>query len=313
MKIKIDFADFWTHFNKKHNYFTELLSKHFDIEFSDQPDFLIYSCYGQNHLNYYCYKIFYNGENLRVNWNSCDYAFSFDYLDDERHFRLPNWIWYQNPALLLQEKPPLNKLLETKIGFCNMVVSNPLAKKRIEFFHKLSQYKRVDSGGRYLNNIGGPVVDKLKFIRNYKFTIAFENSSFPGYTTEKIFEPMLSGSIPIYWGNTEVGRDFNTSSFLNWHQFGSDEKLIDYIIKLDSDDTLYGQLWEEPWFKNNKLPDCVNEERIILMFDKIFSQATKTKPVAQQQIRKFYYNLDLLYKRIDGYFDRHLNYRNKFR
>ena len=35
----------------------------------------------------------------------------------------------------------------------------------IDFFHKLNEYKKVDSGGKYLNNIGKPVVDKMDFIK----------------------------------------------------------------------------------------------------------------------------------------------------
>ena len=73
----------------------------------------------------------------------------------------------------------------------------------------------------YLNNVGGPVKNKIDFIMDHKFTIAFENSSYPGYTTEKIFEPMLVNSIPLYWGNPLVDRDFNTKSFLNFHDYGN--------------------------------------------------------------------------------------------
>ena len=57
-------------------------------------------------------------------------------------------------------------------------------------------------------------------------TIAFENSSFPGYTTEKIFEPMLEGSIPIYWGNPRVDEDVYAAGHdryrpLRWFWCGS--------------------------------------------------------------------------------------------
>ena len=71
----------------------------------------------------------------------------------------------------------------------------------MDFFVKLSKYKQVDSGGRTLNNIGGPVEDKMEFIKDYRFVISFENAEYPGYTTEKIIQPMFVDSIPIYWGN----------------------------------------------------------------------------------------------------------------
>ena len=68
--------------------------------------------------------------------------------------------------------------------------------------------------GRVLNTLGHRVADKQAFLRDYKFTIAFENESHPGYTTEKIVEPMLADSIPIYWGDPLVGTDFEVESWL---------------------------------------------------------------------------------------------------
>ena len=53
----------------------------------------------------------------------------------------------------------------------------------------------------------------------YKFTVAFENNSALGYNTEKLTDPMLAGSIPIYFGNPQIGRHFNTRSFINAHEY----------------------------------------------------------------------------------------------
>ena len=64
-------------------------------------------------------------------------------------------------------------------------------------FEALSWYQQVSSGGRYKNNIGGPVDDKLKFQRKHKFVIAFENTATPGYTTEKIIGAFAAGAVPI--------------------------------------------------------------------------------------------------------------------
>jgi hypothetical protein len=104
---------------------------------------------------------------------------------------------------------------KSKQKFCCMVVSNAHAKERIRFFEQLSKYKKVDSGGRFLNNIGRSIDEKMEFIKDYRFVISFENSSSPGYTTEKLIEPMLVNSVPIYWGDPEVGRYFNTKIFVN--------------------------------------------------------------------------------------------------
>jgi hypothetical protein len=310
--IKINFADFWPHFNKEDNFFTQWLSRSFRVELSGNPDFLIYSCYGSQHLDYSCYRIFYNGENMRVNWNACDFAFGFDYLDDERYYRLPNWFWYADPRLLLQERPQTNPDVLQNRKFCNIVVSNGLSKKRIDFFQSLSRYRKVDSGGKYLNNIGGPVDDKLAFIKNYKFTIAFENSSYPGYTTEKIFEPLLAGSIPVYWGNPLVGKDFNTGSFVNAHDYASNEALIERIIELDKNDDLYTAMLKQPAYPGNRLPSCMEDENIQRQWEKIINTAANKQPVAKS-IRKVYYSVNRFFSKIDFHANHIFRYRKNFR
>ena len=83
-----------------------------------------------------------------------------------------------------------------------------------------------------LNNVGGPVADKLAFISEYKFVIAFENSSYPGYTTEKILDPFLVCSIPVYWGNPLIENDFNKMAFLNYFDFDSESDLHQKMLEI---------------------------------------------------------------------------------
>lgn len=135
--------------------------------------------------------------------------------------------------------------------FCSFVYSNgewasPLRK---QFFDLLSAYKRVDSGGRYMNNVGGPVEDKLAFQSEYKFCIAFENSVGEGYTTEKLVEAMMSGSIPVYWGDPSVAEEFNPGSFINVSDFGSLEEVVQEVVRLDNDDEAYLEMLNRPWVR----------------------------------------------------------------
>ena len=48
-----------------------------------------------------------------------------------------------------------------------MLVSNPKAKDELNSFIKLSTYKKMDCAGRYLNNIGYLVENKMDFINRY--------------------------------------------------------------------------------------------------------------------------------------------------
>ena len=113
---------------------------------------------------------------------------------------------------------------------------------------------------------------KIEFLKDYKFNIAFENSTFPGYCTEKIINSMFAGCIPIYWGDPLVTNDFNENSFLNWHKFNDDEKFIEEIIKIDNDPDLYRDMINQPWFKDNKIPDFVKPESVLTFFEKIINQ-----------------------------------------
>jgi len=148
-----------------------------------------------------------------------------------------------------------------KTYFCSFVVSNGRGDdKRRLMFEALNRYKHVNSGGRYLNNIGGPVDDKIKFESTHKFSICFENCSYPGYTTEKLVEAFAAQTIPIYWGNPEVFKVFNKRAFINIMDFPSIESVVERVIEIDSDDNLYLDLLREPiWvsdmdnFENTRL------------------------------------------------------------
>jgi alpha(1,3/1,4) fucosyltransferase len=284
-RLKLNFADFWQPFNPTDNFFYNLLSERYEIELTDRPDYLICSLFGASHRQYDCVRILYVGENTRPDLTQFDYSFSFDHTDDPRNYRLPLYALHPQLAQLLLPKPPFEQVLAEKTGFCNMVVSNPWAEDRIRFFHKLSRHRRVDSGGSVLNNIGGPVPwrpdgnpGKLDFIRRYKFTLAFENSSHPGYTTEKIVEPMFVHSVPVYWGNPLVARDFNPASFVNVHDFADEDAAVEHIIALDSDPELHRRLHAEPYFHQNRLNPYADRENIHAHFRRIFDAGPHARP-----------------------------------
>lgn len=270
-KIKINFTDFWSGFNPRDNYFYNLLIQEFDVEISNNPDFLFFSIFGNNHQYYKCKKIFYTGENIAPPLDYADYSFSFDYLDDPRNYRLPHYLLYDGYYDLVDKKID-DSLVNRK--FCSFVVSNGGCDVRNKFFEKLSKYKKVDSGGRFANNIGYAVDNKRKFQSEYKFAITFENNAYRpqhiGYTTEKIMEAMVVNTMPIYWGNPKIDLEFNTKSFINWYDFKSEDDLVDYIIELDKNDDKYLEKLNNFWFIENKIPEENKEENIKNFLFKIF-------------------------------------------
>jgi len=281
MTLKINFCDFWPGF-ESNNLFLKFLEKHYTVSIATKPDYLFYSVYGNKHLKYdNCIKILYTGENLVPDFNLCDYAIGFHYLNfGDRYLRFPLYVYYQKYYReILKDKNDhkndsffsFDKLVNRK--FCNFVYSNNVNSDpaRDVFFHQLCKYRKVDSGGKHLNNIGAPVSDKLQFIKDYKFTIAFENSSVPGYTTEKLLEPILVKSLPIYYGNPLVHLDFNIDSFINVKGINDFERAIEEIILLDQNDDLYIEKLNQEKFKaENNLE--LWEERLLIFTDGIFNQ-----------------------------------------
>lgn len=279
-KIKIAFSDFWPGFDynpdgkkKTDNVFFAMLSERFDVEISNNPDFLIYSVFGNNHYNYKCKKIFFTGENIRPNMDYCNYALTFDYLDHPRHHRFPlsAIFLYENDKIdTFPKEIDFDKIKSEKTKFCNFVFSNANPVLRNTLMYKLSQYQRVDSGGRAYNNLGYLVDDKLKFINEYKFTICFENSETNGYTTEKIVHPKLMNSIPLYWGNPMVSKDWNTDSFVDYYKFNDLDKYIQFIIQMDKDDDLYFEMLKQPHFKDDKIPFDLDYRIMLDFLEKVF-------------------------------------------
>lgn len=272
MKIKINFSDFWGGFDKTNNYFYNLLKEEFDIEISENPDYLFFSVFGNQHQKYKCKKIFYTGENIPPSLDYCDYSFSFDCLDNERNYRLPHYLLYDGYYELQREKIIDESLV--KRNFCNFVASNGSCEIRNDFVNQLSKYKKIDCGGRWMNNIGYAVSDKRKFQSNYKFSISFENNAYrPGYEwyiTEKILDPMTVNSIPIYFGGSKVSVEFNDKSFINCHNFNNFEEVIDYIIDLDINDDKYLEMHRKHWLIDNQIPDNNKIENIKNFLYKIF-------------------------------------------
>ena len=227
--IKVMFTDFWDVFDNEDNFIMDALREHFDVEISDAPDFVFCSIFGRKHLKYDCAKIYYTGENIIPDFNLVDYGLGFQDIDFyDRYLRLPHYVLYPRACKLGLMKPQLSdeELLNRK--FCNYVISNAIsADERGIFIDKLSAYKPLASGGRYHNNVGGPVADKIDFARGYKFSIAFENSGARGYTTEKIMEAFASDTVPIYWGNPDIAKEFNPESFVNCHDFASFDEVVD--------------------------------------------------------------------------------------
>jgi hypothetical protein len=142
--------------------------------------------------------VFFTREAVSPDFNLCDYAIGFDAKlnNEDRFCQLPT-AFDLFPAFMQVKDNDLDStesaiaLSQKKSGFCNFLYSNHMAHpNRDKLFYLLSEYKRVDSLGRHLNNVPqkgtgyiGHENSCVGLKSEYKFSIASENASFPGYTS----------------------------------------------------------------------------------------------------------------------------------
>ena len=98
-EIFIAFVGFWNSFDINDNFLINPLKKKFKIsvidvekhpELKNKVQYLFYGDFSKSYLTYSCVRIYYTGENLFPNFNSCDYAIGYDYISlDDRYIRYP--------------------------------------------------------------------------------------------------------------------------------------------------------------------------------------------------------------------------------
>ncbi len=270
--IKLKFVD-WPYLVEENNTFIEILSKKYKIIESENPEFIFYSDFGKEHLKYDCIRIYYTPENMVPDFNICDYAIGYhDIKFEDRFIRFPLYGLFKYRSqyeLALQKHNIDNAEILRKTKFCNFVYSNADADRiRTDFFEFLNRYKRVDSGGRLLNNIGGPVTDKISFQRDYKFSITFENMSMASITSEKIVQAFASQTIPIYWGDPVIDRYFNEKAFINVHKYNSFEEVLERIKEIENNPSLFANMLQEPMLKNKDLDYEELERFLVNIFER---------------------------------------------
>ena len=76
----------------------------------------------------------------------------------------------------------------------------------------------------------GPVKSKKETFSKYKFSICYENSGgFNGYITEKIFDSLFAGCVPIYLGSPNIEKHIPSNAFIDKRNFKTYEELYNHI------------------------------------------------------------------------------------
>ena len=143
------------------------------------------------------------------------------------------------------------------------MVSNPNNQVRNAAFTSLNAWKPVDSAGKVFNNMGpglfagsgggGGEARKVEFLKDYRFCVAYENSSSPGYCTEKLLHAKAAGCVPIYWGDPYVERDFDPAGFIDARAFKTPEQLVAAVRRVEEDPARWAAMAAVPALNDYKV------------------------------------------------------------
>ena len=312
-KITINYSGFNNYYiNKDNNLILDLLKKHYEVEISETPEYLLCSLYGDDTYKnkyrthecpYYVYgmleqfcdfpgiRILIDGENYVPDFNLVDYAISaypISYFD--RNFYLPCGVEaffrtdFKNFFALKTGKREFDFTdLQKKTHFANFIASHESENNiRGDFFKKLCQYKRVESAGTYLNNMEDHFVvswlgdSKMDFAQKTKFTLCFESTQHDGFITEKIVDAFCADTVPVYFGSKNITDIFNSKAFINCNDYDSFDEAINDIIRIDNDDSAYIAMMREPIFVDDDFPQRLLtdlESFLVNIFDQDIEKA----------------------------------------
>lgn len=126
-----------------------------------------------------------------------------------------------------------------------------LYSKRIEAMVSLAKFDSIDLYGRgwkrwwsrdsmwlpyWLNRrtlmsiYKGECASKYETMQHYTFALCFENMSMKGYITEKIFDCFYAGTIPLYWGATDISDLIPREAYIDVGKYVSFEKMYEEVV-----------------------------------------------------------------------------------
>ena len=186
---------------------------------------------------------------------------------------------YQTRAAELANQPPspqLKRILKEggwpKGGtLATAVMSNCMAKNgRTEYLKELMKFMHVDSFGTCVGNakIGDAILARHGFgngsrdhfagdyrgvkkevFAGYPFVLAFENANCYDWVTEKPFDALLAGAVPVYIGAPNVNDYLPPNSYIDARFFSGPGELAAFLMATASDPVAYGAF--HAWRKDN--------------------------------------------------------------
>ena len=235
-------------------------------------------------------RIFFSGENLHNPRHAhfagymldgkrpFDLGIGFDYFENERYLRFPLWLTYMFAPN--DSKEDIHKKCE-QLRFPELGNRNKYAALiaradwngvRSLLANMMESFGIVDYPSAFRHNDDSLLLDyqddKIAYLQQYKFNICPENTNAMGYTTEKVFEAIAAGCIPVYWGNYGMpeAKILNPDAIIFWDKDEGGRKAMERINELNANPSLLEEFMKQP----RLLPEA--EEEVLSMITELHNR-----------------------------------------
>lgn len=169
----------------------------------------------------------------------------------------------------------LNKAVMIAGAHYNYFNKNENYSERMRAIAKLSKNQFIDLYGNGWGSVGikmlinptyflykskiksaykGAVKRKDLCYANYDFAICFENQDSQGYITEKIFDCLLAGCIPVYKGAPNINEYIPSECFIDFNEFSSYSELELFLKDMSDIEKNKYRKEAESFLKSDKYP-----------------------------------------------------------
>lgn len=191
--------------------------------------------------------------------NLVDVSFGFDKITAPNYIRYPLWVLY------LFDKPEFSKdkikhrideinqdftrkALSLKTKDCAVIARHDKNGIRTSIWNAAQEAGlKIYSAGAWNHNDDSLwnefANSKKDYLDQFKYTICPENCDYDGYVTEKLFQALLSGCVPLYWGSSNKPEpEVINQDVILFYDKSKPEKLIERLKELQSNEKLFEKL-----------------------------------------------------------------------
>jgi hypothetical protein len=141
--------------------------------------------------------------------------------------KIPNSYWVPFGGCWIHEE---NWKLHKKSKNISIVASSKTFLPGHKLRHEvISNFNNIDIFGSGYN----PIDNKITSLKEYKYQIVIENASISGYFTEKIIDCFVTGTIPIYYGDPNIGDIFNINGIITFNDKDELKVILENLKDID--------------------------------------------------------------------------------